>query len=147
VPVALGRSGIARGKREGDGHTPAGAFRLLSVLYRPDRGPRPRTALPVTAITPDMGWCDDPADRNYNHPVTLPYSGRHERLWRDDRLYDLVVVVDYNMHPVVRGAGSAIFLHVARDDFGPTEGCVAMAPQAMRRLLRQVSTDTIVEIG
>ena len=145
--MALGRTGIVRRKREGDGHTPAGRFRLLSVLYRPDRGPRPQTAIPVTALTPDMGWCDDPADRAYNRPVKLPHPGRHERLWRDDHLYDLIVVVDFNMHPVVRDKGSAIFLHLARDNFGPTEGCVAMAPQAMRRLLRHLTTNTIVDIG
>ncbi|HVZ13264.1 MAG TPA: L,D-transpeptidase family protein, partial [Bauldia sp.] len=83
---AIGRSGKSANKREGDGATPVGAFRLRAVLYRPDRGARPRTALPVTAITPNSGWCDDPGHPAYNRPVTLPFAAGHERLWRNDRL-------------------------------------------------------------
>ena len=143
---ALGRAGTRRFKHEGDGATPAGRFRLLALLYRSDRLRRPATGLLATAIRPDSGWCDDPADRRYNRPVTLPFSARHERLWRDDHLYDVVVVIDYNLAPVVPGAGSAIFLHVAREDFGPTEGCVAVSGEAMRRLLPRLGPRTIIEI-
>jgi len=138
VPCALGRSGITRRKREGDGATPAGRFRLLSVLYRPDRVGRPRTGLPVVALSPSDGWCDDPADANYNQPVGLPYGGRAERLWRDDDLYDVIVVLDYNIAPRRRGAGSAIFFHIARPDFAPTEGCVAVRLADMRHILAAV---------
>ncbi|MEX2319228.1 MAG: L,D-transpeptidase family protein [Bauldia sp.] len=111
--AALGRSGIARHKREGDGRTPTGRFRLVAVYYRPDRVDRPRTTLPVAAIRPDLGWCDDPADRRYNRPVRLPYPAHHERLSRNDRLYDIVVVLDFNLVRPHAGAGSAIFLHIA----------------------------------
>jgi L,D-peptidoglycan transpeptidase YkuD (ErfK/YbiS/YcfS/YnhG family) len=147
APCALGRSGIRLDKREGDGATPAGRFRLLGVLYRPDRGPRPVTGLPVAAIRPDSGWCDDPADRRYNRPVRLPYPAGHERLWRDDRLYDLVVVIDHNFAPPVKGRGSAVFLHLAAPGFGPTAGCVAMAEPTMRKLLARAGPGTTIAIG
>ncbi|MEX2009098.1 MAG: L,D-transpeptidase family protein [Dongiaceae bacterium] len=124
---ALGRSGIRADKREGDGATPAGCFGLRRVVYRADRLARPPTALPVAALAPEDGWCDDPADPMYNRPVRLPYAARHERLWRDDGVYDAIVVLGHNDDPVVPGHGSAIFLHVARPDYRSTEGCVALA--------------------
>lgn len=146
APCALGRTGVSPWKREGDGATPMGSLRLRAVLYRADRVPRPRTHLPVTAIHQDSGWCDDPNDRAYNCPVRLPFAASHERMWRDDRLYDVVVVIDYNLSPVRRGAGSAIFLHLARADFIPTEGCVAVSPETMRRLLPHLGPHTTIEI-
>ena len=146
VPCALGRAGIRSAKREGDGATPRGPLHPVAVLYRADRGPRPRTALPVGAIRPDSGWCDDPADRAYNQPVRLPFAAHHERLWREDRLYDVVVVLDYNMHPVRRGAGSAIFLHIAGDAFAPTAGCIAVTAPVMRRLLARIGPRTVIRI-
>jgi L,D-peptidoglycan transpeptidase YkuD (ErfK/YbiS/YcfS/YnhG family) len=133
---ALGRSGIARSKREGDGATPAGLWPLSHVLYRPDRLAPPQTALPVFSLTPDDGWCDDPADPAYNRPVKLPYASRAEAMWRGDGLYDIVVVLGYNLDPVVPGHGSAIFLHLARPDYAPTEGCVAVNRADMFDILR-----------
>ncbi|MCB1489061.1 MAG: L,D-transpeptidase family protein [Bauldia sp.] len=147
VPCALGRGGIATRKREGDGVTPAGRFALLTVLYRPDRLRRPATALPVAPIRPDSGWCDDPADRRYNRPVRLPYAASHEELWRSDHLYDLVVVLDYNLARPRRGAGSAIFFHLATPGFAPTAGCVAVTEQAMRRILARSGPGTEMVIG
>jgi L,D-peptidoglycan transpeptidase YkuD (ErfK/YbiS/YcfS/YnhG family) len=135
VPCALGRAGIRRDKREGDGATPAGIHRLVAVLYRADRVPRPLTRLPVAPIARDDGWCDDPADRRYNRPVRLPYSASHERLWREDDLYDVVVILDYNLTRPRRGKGSAIFLHRASVGFAPTAGCLAVDLPTMRRLL------------
>jgi len=146
APCALGRSGIASRKREGDGTTPRGVFRLLAALYRPDRLPRPVTSLPLTAIDPGAGWCDDPADRNYNRAVRLPYKARHENLWRSDRLYDVVVVLDYNIDPVTPGAGSAIFLHVGHEDFTPTSGCIVVSLETMQKLLPRLSRETVMEI-
>ena len=146
IPCALGRSGVSSWKKEGDSATPRGSFRLVACLYRSDRIARPLTRLPLTAIRADSGWCDDPADRNYNRAVTLPYAAHHERLWRTDHLYDVIVVIDYNLSPARRDTGSAIFLHIARDDFGPTAGCVAIAPAAMRRLLGRVGPRTSIEI-
>ncbi|MFG1365313.1 L,D-transpeptidase family protein [Xanthobacter versatilis] len=143
LPVALGRSGIAFDKREGDGRTPAGRWRILRLLYRPDHGPRPVTRLPCRALKPSDGWCDEAADRRYNQPVTLPMGGSrkvsHERMWRDDGLYDLVLVLDHNTRPRVAGRGSAVFVHLARPGFRPTEGCVALRRADMLRLLVRLS--------
>ena len=146
IPCALGRAGVSSWKKEGDGATPRGTFRLVACLYRADRIARPQTRLPLPAIRPESGWCDDPADRNYNRGVTLPYAAHHERLWRADRLYDVIVVIDYNLSPVRRGAGSAIFLHIARDDLAPTAGCITVTLDAMRRLLARIGPRTMIEI-
>ena len=131
----LGRAGIAVEKHEGDGATPAGRFALRRVLFRPDRTTPPATVLPVNALNPSDGWCDDPADVNYNRPVTLPYAARHEKMWREDGLYDLVVVIGHNDDPPIAGAGSVVFIHVAAMDFTPTEGCVALKLGDLRDLL------------
>lgn len=146
VRCALGRSGIAADKREGDGATPSGTFALRRLLYREDRLGRPATRLDRTPIRADSGWCDDPADPAYNKPVTLPYAARHERLWREDGLYDLIVPLGYNDDPVVPGRGSAIFLHVARPDYGPTEGCVAVACADLLALLRHCGPRTRLKV-
>jgi L,D-peptidoglycan transpeptidase YkuD (ErfK/YbiS/YcfS/YnhG family) len=129
---ALGRGGVRADKVEGDGATPTGVYPLRRVLYRADRIDPPETALPVSAIAESDGWCDDPDDAAYNRPVTLPYPGRAESLWRDDHLYDLVIVVGHNDDPVVAGLGSAIFIHVARPGYAPTEGCIALAIEDLR---------------
>ena len=127
------------GKREGDGATPIGAWPMRRLLYRADRVGVPPTRLPAHPIAPEDGWCDDPADPAYNRPVRLPYAGRHERLWREDGIYDLIVVLGHNDDPVLPGAGSAIFLHLAKPDYGPTEGCVALAPEDLRRVLAEAA--------
>jgi len=148
-PGAVGRSGISPAKREGDGATPAGAFPLRAVLYRPDRLERPRTNLPVSEIGPADGWCDDPASPDYNCPVRLPHPASCERLWRDDGLYDVLIVAGYNDGPVTPGAGSAIFVHVAAPGGGPTEGCVALAMPDLLAVLRELGPGSrlIVETG
>lgn len=143
LPVALGRSGVAFDKREGDGRTPAGHWRILRLLYRPDHGPRPVTRLPCRPLKPSDGWCDDASDRRYNRPVALPLGGArkisHERMWREDGLYDLVLVLDHNSRPRVAGRGSAVFVHLARPGLRPTEGCVALRRADMLRLLARLS--------
>ena len=139
-PCALGRSGLVSSKHEGDGGTPVGRFLLRRLLFRADRVPRIETRLPANHITPDDGWCDDPADAAYNRPVRLPYPARHERMWLDSHLYDLVVVIGHNDDPVVPGAGSAVFLHLARDDWGPTEGCIAFARADLLAIVRDATT-------
>jgi len=148
VRCALGKGGLkpAAEKREGDGASPIGAWPFRRVLYRPDKGPPPKTALPVEAIQPDDGWCDAPADPAYNRPVALPYPASAERLWRDDGLYDLVVVLGHNDDPVIPGLGSAIFLHLARPDYGPTEGCVALARKDLEALLAAAAPGDVLAI-
>jgi L,D-peptidoglycan transpeptidase YkuD (ErfK/YbiS/YcfS/YnhG family) len=145
---ALGRGGVveAADKREGDGATPLGRWGLRRVLYRPDRGPAPASALPVQPIAPEDGWCDAPGDPAYNRPVTLPYPASCERMWRDDLLYDIVVVLAHNDDPPVPGLGSAIFLHIAKPDYAPTEGCVALARPDLEALLATAAPGDALEI-
>jgi L,D-peptidoglycan transpeptidase YkuD (ErfK/YbiS/YcfS/YnhG family) len=149
APAVLGRGGVlpAGDKREGDGATPAGTWPIRRVLYRPDKGPAPNTALPVSPIGRDDGWCDAPADPAYNRPVALPYPASAERLWRDDALYDLVVILGHNDDPRVAGLGSAIFLHLQRPDLGPTDGCVALSKADMLKFLAQARPGDAVRIN
>ncbi len=146
VPCALGKGGVrpASEKREGDGASPLGIWPIRRLLYRPDREPRPPTRLPIQALTPSDGWCDAPSDPAYNHPVTLPYPASAETLWRDDHVYDFILVLGHNDAPVVPGMGSAIFLHLARPGYLPTEGCIALArPDLLDLLALAQSGDTV----
>lgn len=143
---AIGKNGITVSGREGDGATPAGAFALRHVLYRSDRGQRPSTALQTKPIGPRDGWCDDSTDPAYNRPVRLPHSSSAEKLARRDRLYDVIVVLGHNDAPVVPGLGSAIFMHVARPDYGPTLGCVALDPNDLTFVLQRVTTKSRITI-
>jgi L,D-peptidoglycan transpeptidase YkuD (ErfK/YbiS/YcfS/YnhG family) len=147
IPVALGRGGITANKREGDGGTPKGAFRPRQVWWRADRHPRPATFLPVRAIGDADAWCEDPSDRHYNQHVELAAKQSGDRLRRDDHLYDFIVEIDHNTHPRIAGRGSAVFLHLARENFSPTAGCVSMTKGAMLRLLKRLGPETRIEIG
>lgn len=135
----LGRSGITTDKREGDGATPIGRYVLRRVLYRADRVAAPRTAFPASAIARDDGWCDAPTDAAYNTPVKLPYPASAENVWRDDHLYDVVVVIGHNDDPVKPFAGSAIFLHVATDNGDPTAGCIAFTRDDLLKILESAT--------
>jgi L,D-peptidoglycan transpeptidase YkuD (ErfK/YbiS/YcfS/YnhG family) len=136
--AALGRSGTKALKREGDGATPLGRFPVCQVLYRADRIARPRTQFPIHAIGPLDGWCEDPADRNYNKMVRLSPRSGADRLTRDDHLYDLILVLGHNDRPRVRGRGSAIFVHLARPGYSPTAGCIALTQHDLLMLLAQL---------
>jgi L,D-peptidoglycan transpeptidase YkuD (ErfK/YbiS/YcfS/YnhG family) len=142
--AALGRGGVRAAKHEGDGATPAAALPLRRVLYRADRLAAPQCAVAVQPLKPDDGWCDDPADAAYNRPVRLPFGASAEALWRDDAVYDIIGVLGWNDDPVLPGRGSAIFLHIARPDYAPTEGCVALAPEDLRRVLAMGLTEIVV---
>ena len=147
LPCAIGRGGVRRDKREGDGATPVGRWPLRRVLFRADRLAPPQTALACAPLQAGDGWCDEPGDPCYNEQVASPYPGRHERLWRDDEIYDCIVVLGYNDRPVRDGAGSAIFLHVARPDFTPTEGCVALRLDGLLAFLGEASISSRVCIA
>ena len=147
IPVALGRGGIRANKREGDGGTPKGQFRPRQLWWRADRHRRPQTHLPVRAIAPTDAWCEDPADRHYNRPVRRGEGQGGDRLTRADHLYDFIVEIDHNTRPRIPGRGSAVFLHLACDNFGPTAGCVAMTRAAMLQLLRRLGPRTKIMIG
>ncbi|KAA5803442.1 L,D-transpeptidase family protein [Alkalicaulis satelles] len=148
VRAAIGRSGViaAEDKREGDGATPLGAWPVRRALWREDRLARPDTALVLDAIGADDGWSDDPSDPAYNRPVRLPWPASHEVMTRQDGLYDIVVVLGHNDDPPVPGLGSAIFLHCVSPDYAPTEGCVAVARDALIALLALLRPGDVIEI-
>lgn len=148
VYAVLGRGRVkpAADKREGDGATPAGVFPIRRLLYRSDKGPPPQTALPSCPICETDGWCDAPKDAAYNRPVILPYRASAERLWRDDDLYDLVLVLGHNDDPPLPGLGSAIFVHLRSPDGGPTDGCIALAREDMLSLIEQARPGDAVRV-
>jgi L,D-peptidoglycan transpeptidase YkuD (ErfK/YbiS/YcfS/YnhG family) len=139
---SFGKGGIKQDKMEGDGATPRGIFPLREIFYRSDRLKKPKTQLKATPLHPDFGWCDDPTDPMYNQFVPLPYPGRHEILWREDHVYDLILVVGYNDDPIVPYKGSAIFIHLAREDYQPTEGCIALSLPDLLSILAQINPTT-----
>jgi L,D-peptidoglycan transpeptidase YkuD (ErfK/YbiS/YcfS/YnhG family) len=146
LPVALGRSGIAANKREGDGATPRGLFHPIRLWWRPDRIRRPRSFLPIRQIGPEDAWSENPADRLYNRPFRRWEGQPGDRLCREDHLYDLIVEIDHNARPRVRGRGSAVFIHLARPGFQPTAGCVALDGKTLRRLVASLGPATRINI-
>ncbi len=147
---AIGKGGFihASEKREGDGKTPLGSYHLRECWYRPDKLDKPITALHARAIAPNDGWCDAPDHARYNQHVSLPFDASHERLWLDaDDVYDLIIPLGYNDAPVMAGKGSAIFLHVAKPDYSPTEGCVAIAKSDLWALIPELSPQSSIIIS
>ena len=148
LPCRIGRGGFvdcAQG-REGDEKTPLGTYHLRFGLYRSDRLPVPRSGLTFRPLRPDDGWCDAPDDPAYNRFIRLPYAAPHEKLWREDGAYDIIIVISHNDSPPARGKGSAVFIHVAQPDDRQTLGCIALAPEAMVRLLSHLTTDQTIQI-
>jgi L,D-peptidoglycan transpeptidase YkuD (ErfK/YbiS/YcfS/YnhG family) len=143
----LGRGGVRANKIEGDGATPRGRFRLRRLWWRPDRHPRPRTSLAVRRISPELAWCEDPADRRYNRPFRRSPDENGDRLWRADRLYDFIIELDHNTRPRVSRKGSAVFIHVARPDRSATAGCIALTSRDLRLLLAHIGPRTRLAIG
>ena len=143
---SLGKSGIATNKFEGDGATPSGKFQLLYGYYRADRLGTVKSGLPILAINDKNAWCDEPNNSRYNRPVQLPFKPSHETLKREDRLYDICLVMDHNISCCIKNRGSAIFFHQTSIKKGPTQGCVAIDPKLMRQLLPFLSTNTVIEI-
>ena len=146
IPVALGRGGILANKREGDGGTPRGRFRLVRLWWRADRQTRPATLLPARRIGPQDAWCEDPADRHYNRYIQIPERDGADRLRREDHLYDFIIEISHNQRPRIAGRGSAVFVHIAKPGFAPTAGCVAMTRARIRHLLARVGPKTHIVI-
>jgi L,D-peptidoglycan transpeptidase YkuD (ErfK/YbiS/YcfS/YnhG family) len=143
-PVALGCGGILANKREGDGATPRGRFRLKRLWWRADRMPRPATLLQSRRIEAGDAWCEDPADRRYNRPMQIPPGEAGDRLRRDDQLYDMIIEIDHNARPRIAHRGSAVFIHVSRPGLAPTAGCVAMPRPRLRQLLKILGPKSII---
>ena len=146
IYCALGRSGIGIKRGEGDGITPRGWFGLLNAMVRYDRLAIHDCNLDLSSIGIDDGWCDADGDRNYNRFVELPYAASHEKLMRDDHLYDVAIVMDYNVTRHMSTGGSAIFFHLAHDDYRPTEGCVAISKRDMEWLLPRIGPETVMVV-
>lgn len=146
VEAAIGRSGVSALKREGDGATPRGSMRLIGGYMRRDRVHLPPTRLPMMATRRDMLWCDAPNHACYNRPVKAPFSSSHEAMMRDDGLYDVCLIMDWNISSRRRHLGSAIFFHLIRPGYEPTQGCVAVNLPAMKRLIRHMRPRMVVKV-
>ena len=146
-PCTIGSSGFSHNKKEGDRATPVGRYHLRQVFYRADRIAMPISNLPIKVLDKLDGWCDDPNSHLYNRHVRLPFSASHEELWREDHLYDLIVVIGYNDDPVVKGVGSAIFMHVAAPQLTPTHGCVGLELPALQAVVERLAPDTVMVLS
>lgn len=148
IRAAIGKAGMAQDKREGDNKTPIGSFFVRELWYRPERVTLPEgLRLTPRAITPEDGWCDDASHADYNRHVKLPHPARHEKLWRDDHAYDLMIPLGYNDEEIIAGKGSAIFWHLAHSDWRGTEGCVAITREDMLALLPLIDIDTVMVVA
>ena len=138
----VGKRGITHNKKEGDQKTPKGSFKLEYILYRKDKIPVVRSLLKKKPIKKNMGWCDDNASKLYNKLIKFPFKYSAEKLWKLKRIYDLIIVINYNLSPVIKNKGSAIFIHIARKNYSPTEGCVALNKKDLLFLLSKVNNKT-----
>lgn len=146
VKCAIGKKGIGIKKKEGDLITPTGQFKIKYILYRKERV-KISTKLKKIIIKKNMGWCDDPKSNDYNKLVKLPFAYSHEKLFRKDNIYDIILVLNYNMNPVKKNKGSAIFIHIAKKNFKKTEGCVAIRKPGLIKLVKEMSSNTKLKIS
>jgi L,D-peptidoglycan transpeptidase YkuD (ErfK/YbiS/YcfS/YnhG family) len=145
-PCALGKGGVKKKTKEGDNITPKGTFRIIRIYYRPDKIKKFKTLVKKIKIKKNMGWCDDPSIDFYNKQIKLPTNLEHEKLYRNDNLYDLIAVLNYNTDPIIKNKGSAIFIHVAKKNFNKTKGCVAIKKENLIYLLSKIKKNTQVKI-
>ena len=144
---ALGKAGIGNKKVEGDNITPNGIFRIVKIYYRKDRVKKLSSKFKLIKINEKMAWCDDPKSRKYNQLIKLPTKYSHEILYRRDNIYDLILVLNYNMRPIIKNKGSAIFIHVAKKNYKKTEGCIALKKADLNYLVKQIKKNTKVIIN
>ena len=147
VKCAVGKRGINLKKKEGDLITPIGQYKIKYILYRKDRVKKIQSKLRKIIIKKDMGWCDDPKSRKYNKLINLPLSDSHEKLFKKENIYDIILVLDYNTKPVKKNKGSAIFIHVAKKKFIPTQGCVAIKKNELKKIIKKINVRTKVKIS
>ena len=144
---ALGKSGIGKKKIEGDNITPKGTFKIIKIYYRKDKIKKINSAFKLIEIKKNMGWCDDPKSKKYNQLIKLPSKYRHEKLFRNDRIYDLILVLDYNMNPIIKNKGSAIFIHIAKNNYCKTKGCLALKKKNLIEIISKIKRDTKIIIN
>ena len=144
---ALGKSGIGNKKIEGDNITPKGNFKIIKIYYRKDRLKKLSSKFTLTEITKDMGWCDDPKSKKYNQLIKLPTNYSHENLYRKDNIYDLILVLNYNMRPTIKNKGSAIFIHITKKNYQPTKGCIALEKNNLVKLISKIDKNIKIKIS
>jgi L,D-peptidoglycan transpeptidase YkuD (ErfK/YbiS/YcfS/YnhG family) len=144
---ALGKAGIGKKKQEGDNVTPSGTFKIVKIYYRSDRIKKIYSKFKAIEITKNMGWCDDPNSKYYNQLINLPSRYGHEKLFKKKNIYDIIVVLNYNMKPVIKNKGSAIFIHVAKKNYQPTQGCIALKKIDLLKLLSKIIKSIKIKIN
>ena len=144
---ALGKAGVGKKKVEGDNITPKGTFQIVKIYYRSDRIKNIYSKIKLFKINNKMGWCDDPNSKKYNQLIKLPSKYTHEKLYRQDNVYDLVIVLNYNMIPIIKNKGSAIFIHVAKKNYKKTAGCVALKKKHLLKLIENIKNKTKIIIN
>ena len=144
---ALGKAGIGEKKREGDNVTPTGTFKIVKIYYRSDRVKKISSKLRLIEITKNMGWCDDPNSKNYNKLINLPSKYSHEKLFKKNNIYNVIVVLNYNMKPIIKNKGSAIFIHIAKNNYQPTQGCIALKKNDLLKLLSKIGRNIKIKIN
>ena len=143
---AIGKAGIRKKKKEGDNITPKGIYKIIKIYYRDDRIKKISSKFKLIKITKKMGWCDDPKSKEYNQLIKLPNKYSHEKLYKKNNTYDLLLVLDYNMKPIVKNKGSAIFIHVAKRNYKPTAGCIALKKKDLLKLTKIIKLSTKILI-
>ena len=146
VKCAVGKRGIGIKFKEGDLITPKGIYKITKIFLRKDRIKNFRTKIKTFPIKKNMGWCNDPNSKNYNKLINYPFNSTFEKLFRKDNIYDVIMVLNYNMKPVIKNKGSAIFLHISKKNYSSTEGCIAISKSHIKKLLMLISSSTIVKI-
>ena len=146
VKCALGKRGIGTKKKEGDLITPRGSYKIKGILYRRDKIKNLKTKFRKKTIEKNMGWCDDPNSKKYNQLIKLPSKYNFEKLYRNDDMYDIIFVLNFNTNPIIKNKGSAIFIHIAKRNFSPTKGCVAIKKNDIKKLAHKINRKTLVKI-
>ena len=146
IKCSIGKEGITRNKKEGDLKTPKGKFKLKLIFYRKDKIKILKTSLKKIAIQKNMGWCDDIKSKKYNKLISFPFKFSAEKLWRKDNIYDVAIVLNYNLNPVKKNKGSAIFLHIAKKNYIPTRGCIAINEKDMLNLTTNLKKNSAIII-
>ena len=142
IKCTIGKNGTTKNKKEGDLKTPSGIFKFKKIFYRKERIRFIKTTLKRKYIKKNIGWCDDPTSKYYNKEIKFPFKGSAEKLWRKDNIYDLIIVLNYNLNPVIKNKGSAIFLHICKKNYAPTKGCVAINKRDMMKLIDNIKINS-----